>query len=890
MPRPFLEASGSRCAKLESGWAVLGTPAGSVVDPDQLRADAEANVQAWTTAPADGTVASMLQSAQRWSLDGPARRFDAEDWWFRLRFDAPDPGADARQSLFFGGLATLAEVWLNGELLLRSNNMHLSHTCDDHLLRETGNELLMRFASLDAWLTQRRVRPRWRAPMVEHQQLRWARTTLLGRTPGWSPPAAAVGPWRDVALLETRRIAASQLRLATTLSGGRGTVSVDLVLMPLGPTVHIEEVHIEVERGGLLQRSPLRPGKYQNHARTKEDSAPMPEQTQTPTPAQGRPQAPACAWAHHYAGALTIPDPDLWWPHTHGEPALYEARIVVRLEGQSEPHLIELGAIGLRTIELDTANAGFGLRVNGVPVFCRGACWTPLDAVSLRSDPVDCHAALERVRDAGLNLLRVGGTMVYEEAHFHASCDRLGILVWQDFMFANMDYPGGDPTFTASVELEVRQQLMLGQMHPSLAVLCGNSEVEQQAAMWGAAREAWAPPLFHRVIAAHCASLRPDVPYWPSSAHGGDFPHRNDTGTTSYYGVGAYLRPLIDARRSGVRFATECLAFANVPSDATLARIPSGTALHAHHAAWKQRSPRDLGAGWDFDDIRDHYLQLLYRVDATDLRRVDPERYLELSRASSAELMYATFAEWRRPGSTCRGGLVWFLRDLWAGAGWGLLDDRGLPKAAFHGVRNACAPLALFLSDEGTNGLDLHVVNEAAEPLAATIDVALYRDDGLQMESASQRHDIGARATLSLPVGGWFDRFIDISNAYRFGPADHALVVSTLRDATGVQRAQAFHFCTGLPSTRERDIGLVGEARLRDDGSADVVLRTRGFAQSVHFQTPGFVAEDAYFHLAPGTERRVRLRPETPGSRPALRGGCVLALNAASASPLKVLP
>ena len=184
------------------------------------------------------------------------------------------------------------------------------------------------------------------------------------------------------------------------------------------------------------------------------------------------------------------------------------------------------------------------------------------------------------------------------------------------------------------------------------------------------------------------------MPYWPSSAHGGAFAHQNDRGTSSYYGVGAYLRPLQDARLSGVKFATECLALANVPSQAALARMPGGATLRTHQAAWRDRAPRDLGAGWDFDDVRDHYLRLLFGVDPTAVRARDHDRYLALSRAVSAELMRATFSEWRRPGSACRGALVLFLHDLWAGAGWGLLDDLGQPKAAFHGLREACAPRA----------------------------------------------------------------------------------------------------------------------------------------------------------------------------------------------------
>src|SRR6185503_5137738 len=209
----------------------------------------------------------------------------------------------------------------------------------------------------------------------------------------------------------------------------------------------------------------------------------------------------------------------------------------------------------------------------------------------------------------------------------HELCDRLGVMVWQDFMFANMDYPE-DAAFVAGVEAEARQQLARWVGRPSLTVLCGDSEGEQQAAMWGAPAADWNRPLFRHVLPAAAAALCPDVPYWPSSASGGAFPHQPSAGSTSYYGVGAYLRPLDDARRSEVRFASECLGFANVPEEATLAPLAAtaGGPVRAHTPAWKAGVPRDLGAGWDFDNVRDHYVGRLFGVDAVDLRTTDPDR------------------------------------------------------------------------------------------------------------------------------------------------------------------------------------------------------------------------------------------------------------------------
>ncbi|RYY78748.1 MAG: glycoside hydrolase family 2 protein, partial [Comamonadaceae bacterium] len=387
-----------------------------------------------------------------------------------------------------------------------------------------------------------------------------------------------------------------------------------------------------------------------------------------------------------HVARLALDAPALWWPHTHGEPSLHQAVLRTRDAGGATLDT-PLGHVGFRTVTVDRSDGGFAVRVNGERIFCRGAGWTPLDPVGLRSTPEECLAAVAQVRDAGMNMLRLAGTLPPEEDHFYAACDALGVLVWQDFPYASMDYPFDDAGFADLATRESSQLAGRLAHHACLAVLCGNSEVEQQAAMWGAPRELWQPAFFHQQLPALCADAAPGVPYWPSSAHGGSFPHQADAGTTSYYGVGAYERGQDDARRSGLRFATECLAFANIPGDDALARMPGGLATRVHHPQWKARSPRDLGAGWDFDDVRDHYVQRLFGVDPMRLRHHDPERHLALGRLATAELMAAAYAEWRRPASCCDGALVLMLRDLWAGAGWGVLDDEGGPKACWHALR-----------------------------------------------------------------------------------------------------------------------------------------------------------------------------------------------------------
>src|ERR1700736_1297780 len=208
------------------------------------------------------------------------------------------------------------------------------------------------------------------------------------------------------------------------------------------------------------------------------------------------------------------------------------------------------------------------------------------------------------------------------------------------------------------------------------------------------------------------------------------------------------MRPLTDARRANVRFTSETLAFANVPENETVDVVMKGDVPATHDPRWKSRTPRDTGAGWDFEDVRDHYLRELFAVDPVQLRCFDVMRYLELSRIASAEAMLQVFSEWRRAGSTCHGGLIWFLKDLWPGAGWGVIDSRGVPKACFYYLRRAWQSRSVMLTDEGLEGIHAHAINETSDSFRGTLELTLLRDGHIVIASASVPCEVPPRSTI----------------------------------------------------------------------------------------------------------------------------------------------
>jgi len=649
----------------------------------------------WIAAPVPGTAAEAL----KFEAMAPTPLHD-KDVWYRTRF-----AGTGRRLLRFEGLATIAEVWLNGAKILDSDNMFLRHDVEVELAGD--NELLIAFRSLDKALEQRKSRARWRTKIVENNALRLVRTTLLGHMTGWQPPVHAVGPWRPIKLLEQDL----DIDLHATLDGDDGVLEVSLRLDGEA------EVVVGDHRASLVRKG------------------------------------------DRITGTLRLPKVEKWWPHTHGTPTLHAVKL------RTASGEIEVGRTGFRSIAVDrdTDGRGFALVVNGVKIFARGACWSATDLVSLAGDRARLAPWLALARDAHMNMIRVGGTMTYESDDFFALCDELGLVVWHDFMFANMDYPVADPAFRAGVEAEASQFLRRTRPHPSLAVLCGGSEVAQQVSMMGLPPALWTGPLYEEILPAAVAALRPDVAYVPHSPTGGDLPFFTHTGISHYYGVGAYLRPLEDARRANVRFTSECLAFANLPDGAMTG------------AEWPV--PRDRGADWDFEDVTRHYAQLLFGSDAP-----------EALRAAPGAVMEATIAEWRRAGSSCWGALVWMLKDFVPGAGWGVIDASGRPKAAWHALRRAFRPVQVALTDEGLNGLGIHLINETAETVRATLTLRCLKGDAVVM-SREREVELPPRSNQTLSSAELIGSFFDITWAYKFGPPSLDVTIVKLGEL-----AQAVHF------------------------------------------------------------------------------------------------
>ena len=629
----------------------------------------QADSDEWLPAQVPGGVHTDLLAASRipdpFVADYEKRvQWVAEnDWEYRRTFAVDrELLSEDRVFLVCDGVDTLAEVTLNGQLLGKTHNMFRQYRWDvKPLLREGENELAILFRSPVAYITPRQAERPLRGVSQGIPGAPYIRKAPCQFGWDWGPQLPPIGIWKDVRL-EGRRVARlDDVHLRQHHEGGGVTI----------------EATVTVERWG---------------------DAPLTATVRVTDPDGGVLEAGADVTDDQQTVRVPIAQPQLWWPNGYGDQPLYRVDVFLLVEDKMLDQ--RTYQMGLRTIELrqeeDEWGRSFTFVVNGVPIFAKGSNWIPADSFPTRISDERLEHLIRSAADAHQNMLRVWGGGFYEEERFYDLCDQYGILVWQDFIFSCAVYPD-DEAFFDNVRVEAVENIRRLRHRASLALWCGNNEMEWGWVEWGWSNLPDAGRLgdaydrmFHHVLPEIVAAEDPDTPYWPSSPSS-DTPFVNPNGVrvgdTHNWEVWHGNRPFQAYREHNSRFVSE-FGFQSLPALDTIRTYADKSEWNMTSYIMEHHQRNEVGNSKIITYMTDHF-----RLPK------DFQSLVYLTQVLQAEAVRTGVEYWRRNRCCTSGTLYWQLNDCWPVASWASVDYYGRWKALHYAARRFYAPLLLSAED-----------------------------------------------------------------------------------------------------------------------------------------------------------------------------------------------
>ncbi|KAI1767052.1 glycoside hydrolase family 2 protein [Hypoxylon sp. FL1150] len=652
--------------KLEYGWTFRQSDSSSSEDwlpvksvPSQVHLDLLANSRI-----ADPMI-DLNELSVRWIAE--------KVWIYRVQFKKPtelEAQEAATADLVFEGLDTFAAVRLNGNDILKSDNMFLSHRVDVSSLLRDENVLEITFDSA-------LLRGRQLVKEHSHEHEFYVRQTEVSRVPvrkaqynwgwDWGPILMTAGPWRPVYLEQyvsriddvwTHCEVSEDLK---TCSGhifakvaNAGSKPVTLSLSLDGTSVWEKECF--ADSNGLVTAD------------------------------------------------FHVDSPELWYPFGYGSQTRYELRASLGSTDQKSK------LIGFRRSELiqeeDEFGKSFYFRINGHDVFAGGSCWIPADSFLPQITAERYHDWMKLMVEGNQHMLRIWGGGIYEDDALFDACDELGVLVWHDFQFACAIYPAY-PSYLESVELEARQNLRRLRSHPSIVIWAGNNEDYQVQEIYHLEYDygdkdpqSWlksnfpARYTYEYLLPKIVKEEDPFMVYHPSSPWG-DGKHTTDATVGDIHQWNIWhiaMRRYQEAYMLSGRFVSEF----------GMEAYPHLSTIHYMIQDPEQRYPGSMMMDFRNKAV-DHERRMVTYVAENFQVKYDLESYTHLTQVVQAETMHFTYKTWRRewgkPGARkCGGVLVWQLNDCWPTMSWAVVDYFLVKKPAFYAIANALKPLAIGVS------------------------------------------------------------------------------------------------------------------------------------------------------------------------------------------------
>ena len=711
-------------------------------------------------------------------------------------------------TLNFSGIDTYADVYLNDSLIKICDNFFVTHSIESKSLLKLNNELLFVFkptVELSLQLSEN-------APFeLLGEERVYVRKPQFHFGWDWGPKLIGCGITEQVKLVASNTAQISNIYIST-----------------LSITDSLAEMRLELEIANATNETYSINFLGETHSITSGNSIIN----------------------------FAVNNPKLWWPRAYGGQKNQNFEIILRnSNGQIIDKKKEKYAI--RKIELiheeDELGKGFKFKVNGQNVYAKGANWIPLDFFHTRVDSNQFRKALNDVANSNMNMLRVWGGGIYEDEYFYDLCDSLGILVWQDFMFACAMYPGDDK-FMESVEVEATQQIKRLRKHPSIALWCGNNENSEGWNHWGwqanrseaEINTIWTDyqNLFNKLLPNLVDSLS-TTNYWESSPeYGRGDPKHQFTGDAHYWGVWHDAEPFENFEKKVPRFMSE-YGFQSFPEMSTieLFALEEDYNLDSKVMKTHQKHPRG-------NSLIQEYMLRDFKEPA------DFESFVYLSQILQAEGMRIGMEAHRRARPYNMGTLYWQFNDCWPVASWSSRDYYGNWKALQYTAKRSYEDL-LISTVQSTDSISVYLINDKKENLDFDFLSEHIDYNGARMSSKAKFISVNA-ASSKLIYTLATDDYLYIDSIENRSYLD----IQVLQN--GEVKARTLHH---FVRTKEMDLPYTGISYKVEKDSLGFVLElfSDAFMKDVMISSlHDGRFEDNYFDLPANEHRRIRFFDDYP--------------------------